>query len=330
MSNASLYPLQFRPHFKQYLWGGRRLGDVLGKPIGDGPHFAESWEVVDHGEDQSVVANGPLSGRTLHSVVSENGLQLFGDSAPRIQFPLLLKFLDAQQNLSLQVHPDDVYGAAMDPPDLGKTEAWVVMHAEPDSIIYAGLKRGFDRHAFARELSRGTGHLCAHKIHPQAGDCIFIPAGVVHAIGAGLLIAEIQQASNTTFRLFDWNRVGDDGQPRPLHLEQGLDVTDYQIGPIEPQRPTPTDRAHVERLVECDKFVLDRWTVAGSPETEFTFPADNRFHIVTVLAGTAELNHVHVDQRLQRGRTLLLPAIREPLTLKLSDSAILLDMWMNS
>ena len=326
-TDMSLYPLQFRPHFKQYLWGGRRLGDVLGKPIGKGPHFAESWEVVDHGEDQSVVENGPLAGRTLHQLVTQFGQPLFGSASPGTQFPLLLKYLDAQQNLSLQVHPNDAYGATMNPPDLGKTEAWVVMHAEPDSVIYAGLKRGFDRAAFARELAIGTGHLRAHKITPRTGDCIFIPAGVVHAIGAGLLIAEIQQASNTTFRLFDWNRVGLDGQPRPLHLEQGLDVTDYEIGPIEPQHPLPTERSHVERLVDCEKFVLDRWT-ANAGVNDYLFPADDRFHIVAVLQGHAELNHPHIETRLDRAATVLLPARREPLEVRLSDSAILLDMWM--
>jgi mannose-6-phosphate isomerase len=327
MSQRPLYPLQFRPHFKQYLWGGRGLGEVLGKPIGDGPSYAESWEVVDHGEDQSVVLNGPLADLALHQLVVEYGEQLFGTSSPSSQFPLLLKFLDAQKNLSLQVHPNDAYGATMNPPDLGKTEAWVVMHAAPDSVIYAGLKRGFDRAAFARELSRGTGHLCAHQIRPQIGDCIFIPAGAVHAIGAGLLIAEIQQASNTTFRLYDWNRVGPDGQPRPLHLDRGLDVTDYDLGPIEPQQPQATERAHVERLVECDKFVLDRWTVAaGSMDT--IFPADDRFHIVTVLQGTAELNHPEIEAPLERGQTVLLPAVRESLALQLSGDAILLDMWI--
>lgn len=329
---SSVYPLQFRPQFKEYLWGGRRLGEVLDKPIGDGPTYAESWEIVDHGEDQSVVANGPLQGTTLHQLVTEHGRSLLGDSyfasgSPPEQFPLLLKFLDAQKDLSLQVHPDDAYGATLDPPDLGKTEAWVVMHAEPDSVIYAGLKAGFDRDAFARELHRGTGHLCVHQIRPQVGDCVFIPAGVVHAIGAGLLIAEIQQASNTTFRLFDWNRVGADGKPRPLHLEQGLEVTDYDIGPIEPQRPQSTSREFVERLVDCDKFVLDRWILPA--EVRETFPVDGRFHIVAVLDGRLTLEHPHTPEPLRRGQVVLLPAERDALSMDIANNTVLLDMWVS-
>ena len=319
---AQLYPLQFRPHFKEYLWGGRQLGEVLGKPIGDGPNFAESWEVVDHGEDQSIVANGPLKGTPLQAVVDKFSKELLGSDSNAKQFPLLLKFLDAQQNLSIQVHPDDAYGATMSPPDLGKTEAWVVMHAEPGSIIYAGIKRGFDQAAFARELERGTGHLCVHKIEPKTGDCIFIPAGVVHAIGAGLLIAEIQQASNTTFRLYDWGRVGTDGQPRPLHLQQGLEVTDFARGPIAPQIPQPTDREHVQRLVECDKFVLDRWQASGS----HSIPSDGRFHIFTVLSGAATIDHPALPDSLSRGGTVLLPAMRDALDITLDDGTILLDM----
>src|SRR5690606_25050283 len=127
--------------------------------------------------------------------------------APQPRFPLLFKLLDAQKTLSVQVHPDDRRAALLNPPDYGKTEAWVVLDAEPGSLIYAGLKRGFDRHALAREIARGTVELCLHRFEPQPGDCVFIPAGVVHALGTGLLIAEIQQSSDTTYRLFDWNRV---------------------------------------------------------------------------------------------------------------------------
>jgi mannose-6-phosphate isomerase len=318
--NPKLYPLQFRPHFKQYLWGGRQLGEVLGKPIGEGPNYAESWEVVDHGQDQSIVDNGPLQGQSLHQIVLDYGHELLGGEGT--QFPLLLKYLDAQQDLSLQVHPNDTYGAQMSPPDLGKTEAWVVMHAARGSLIYAGLKRGFDKAAFARELERGTGHLCVHQFAPKVGDCIFIPAGVVHAIGAGLLIAEIQQASNTTFRLHDWNRVGPDGESRPLHLEQGLEVTDYDRGPIQPQAAEPTALPHVARLVHCDKFTLDRWSIDG----EYSFEPDERFHILTVLEGAVTVQHPQLDTPIAKGGTVLLPASRSELQLVAAEGTIMLDM----
>ncbi len=241
---TELPPLRFKPILKEYLWGGRRLGTELHKPIGDGPHYAESWEVVDHGDDQSTVADGPLAGTTLHEIVAHNGRELFGRHDVRPRFPLLLKYLDCQRVLSVQVHPDDKQAAKLDPPDLGKTEAWVVLAAEPGSKIYAGLKDGVDRQTLERELARGNCQICLHEFEPRPGDCLLIEAGTVHALGAGLLIAEIQQASDTTYRLFDWNRVDRDGKPRPLcifakHSTRSI-TRAAQCTPA--LQPRPTDR----------------------------------------------------------------------------------------
>lgn len=300
---SSLYPLRFEPIFRRYVWGGRKLGTVLNKRIGD-EKCAESWEIVDRPEDQSRVAAGPLAGKTLAEIVREHGEALFGRHYPQPQFPLLLKFLDCEKTLSVQVHPSDEQAAKLDPPDLGKTEAWVVMNAESDSLIYAGLKRGFDRAALERELNRGTCDLCLHRFEPVPGDCVFIKAGTVHALGAGLVILEIQQNSDATLRLFDWNRLGPDGQPRPLHIEQALNVIDYGLGPVDAQKPQRTDRSHIVRLVECDKFILDRW--------EFNEPVriggDNRFHIVAVLEGAVDLIDDPEQKTLRPGDTVLLPA----------------------
>ena len=149
-SMPSLYPLKFRPLLKRYLWGGRRLGTVLGKPLGDGNDYAESWEVADHDADQSIVANGHLAGTTLGQLVRERGDELLGRHAPQSRFPLLFKYLDCQRDLSVQVHPDDAAAARLDPPDLGKTEAWLILDAQPGSRVYAGLRFGFDRAALAR------------------------------------------------------------------------------------------------------------------------------------------------------------------------------------
>ncbi len=319
-----LYPLRFRPLFRRYIWGGRRLQSVLAKPIGEGDDYAESWEVVDRGDDQSVVAFGPLAGSTLHDVLSARGAELLGRHYPLPRFPLLLKFLDAHKSLSVQVHPNDEQAARLDPPELGKTEAWVVLHADPGSLIYAGLKRGFDRHALEREVHRGTTELCLHRFEPKPGDCAFIPAGVVHALGAGLVIAEIQQASDTTFRLFDWNRVGADGKPRPLHVEQALNVIDFDRGPVSPVEPRETDRPGVTRLVECDKFVLDRWQF-DAPQP---IGGDDRFHIVAVIAGEATLAGDPADAPLALGHTALVPASVGPLTVTPTGPTTLLDMYL--
>ncbi|HND53786.1 MAG TPA: class I mannose-6-phosphate isomerase [Pirellulaceae bacterium] len=313
-----LAPLRFAPLYRQYLWGGRRLESLLGKRLGDGPHYAESWEVVDHGADQSIVLHGPHAGKTLAELLATDGLGLLGPNHCRIDpragrpvFPLLMKFLDAHQNLSVQVHPSDEQAARLDPPDLGKTEAWVVLHADPGSAVYAGLKRGFDRRAFEREVRLGTTALCLNKFEPRVGDCIFIPAGTVHALGAGIVVAEIQQASDTTFRLWDWNRLGADGKPRPLHIDAALEVVRYDLGPVSPCTPAPTERPHVSRLVECDKFTLERWKLSDSQ----TIGGDGRFHIVTVLDGAATLQGDPANAPLLKGETALIPAGCGPLAI---------------
>ncbi|MGC3967690.1 MAG: class I mannose-6-phosphate isomerase [Pirellulales bacterium] len=178
----------------------------------------------------------------------------------------------------------------------------MMLAVEPGSLIYAGLKRGFDRAALEREVNRGTSDLCLHRFEPQVGDCLFLPAGVVHAPGGGLLIAEIQQASDTTFRLFDWNRTGPDGKPRQLHIEQGLAAIDYAAGPRRPQTSEATDDPHVERLVTCDKFVLERVTLAAGDTWKLV--NDDRFRIVAVVAGDATA----AGESLPLGTTCLVPA----------------------
>lgn len=321
---ATLYPLRFEPILRRYLWGGRRLGHVLGKPIGEGDDYAESWEVCDRPDDQSIVASGPLAGTSLGELVRNRAGELLGGHAPLERFPLLFKFLDAQRTLSVQVHPHDEHAQTLSPPDFGKTEAWVVLDAEPGSVIYAGLKRGFDRAALERELVRGTCELCLHRFEPQPGDCIFLPAGMVHALGTGLLIAEIQQSSDVTYRLFDWNRVDTDGRPRALHIEQALEVIDFSHGPASPQTPRPTDHSHVERLVECDKFVLDRWTIV-SPEL---LGGDDRCHLIAVLEGELTIAGDPDERPLAKGGTALLPASLGASELCPRGTAELLDIYL--
>jgi mannose-6-phosphate isomerase len=309
---TALYPLRLEPLLKRYLWGGRRLGTVLGKPLDFGNDFAESWEVVDRGEDQSVVENGPLRGLTLHELVARWGTALLGRHAPQARFPLLFKYLDCNQVLSVQVHPTDAAAALLDPPDLGKTEAWLVLEARPGSVVYAGLRPGIDQPALARAVAHGQVAECLNAVTPRAGDCFFIPAGAVHALGAGLLVAEIQQSSDVTFRLDDWGRVGPDGKPRTTHLDQALAATDFSAVDIRPQLPEATQLPHVERLVACDKFVLDCWR-HDEPQS---LHLGDRFHILSVLDGELTVSTTDVPDAadetsqliLLRGQTVLLPA----------------------
>ena len=207
-------PLRFEPVLKRYLWGGRRLGELFAKPIGPESDYAESWELVDREPEQSRVLAGPLTGKTLRELLREYPQEILGRHAPLPRFPLLVKLLDAAQLLSVQVHPNDLQAGRMTPPDLGKTEVWHVLAAQPGSKLYAGMKAGVNRSRLEQALRAGTVADCLHEVEPRVGDTIFIPPGTVHALGAGVVIAEFQQSSDVTLRLFDWNRIGADGKPR--------------------------------------------------------------------------------------------------------------------
>jgi mannose-6-phosphate isomerase len=320
----ALYPLRFAPVFRRYLWGGRRLGAVLGKAIGPENDYAESWEIVDRGEDQSRVLAGPLAGKTLAELVLQYGDELFGRHGAQTRFPLLFKLLDANRDLSVQVHPNDEQAARLSPPDLGKTEAWVVLATDPGSVIYAGLRAGVQREDLASRVSQGKCHLCLHRFEPRAGDVVFLPAGTVHALGAGLLIAEIQQSSDTTFRLFDWNRRGPDGKPRPLHVEQALESINFDMGPVRTQQPVSTEHEHVEQLVACDKFVLNRWRIEESQ----SIGGDDRFHLICVIEGQLSVPTDPLDKPLKKGETMLLPASAGPVELVPSSPAVMLEMYL--
>ena len=232
---SQVYPLSFRPVFKDYIWGGRNLETKLGKELPPGI-VAESWEIAAHANGQSHVATGPLAGRTLAAVLEQWGEQLLGSSVAHDTFPLLIKLLDSTRWLSVQVHPDDNY-AQEHAGDLGKTELWVILHAEPDAEIIYGLKAGVDRERFAQAAATGAIEPMLHRIPVRTGDAVYIPAGTVHALGPGAIVAEIQQNSDTTYRLYDWGRSGVDGNSRPLHVRQALDVTDWRI--VEPAIAKP-------------------------------------------------------------------------------------------
>ena len=326
------YLLRFEPLFRRYLWGGRRLGTMLGKAIGSGEDYAESWEIVDHGDDQSVVLNGPLAGRTLGELVREQSAALLGEEFKGAEsFPLLFKFLDCNRTLSVQVHPNDEQGAQLDPPDLGKTEAWVVLAAELGSKIYAGLKLGVTPEQLATAIAAGHCETLLHEFEAQVGDCVFIPAGTVHALGEGLVIAEIQQASDTTFRLHDWNRVDAAGNPRQLHVDESLATIDYTRGPVASQRPESVGPS-VEQLVECDKFLLHRLTLADGKTARIG--GDGSFHLLAVLEGelnvTTNSTGGTADETLSSGSTALLPAAAGRAVVGSRGKTVVLDVSLPS
>ena len=306
-----LYPLRFVPIFRRYIWGGNRLR-TLGKSIGQ-ETCAESWEIVDHGEDQSVVEFGPFKGKTLGEIVRSHPIQLLGekvakkisaDSRPmqlKNRFPLLFKFLDATRNLSVQVHPDDEMASELVPPDLGKTEAWYVLDAQPDAKIYAGLKEGVSKSDFALAVEKNETESVLNSFKTQKGDCVFIPAGTIHALGEGLLIAEIQQSSDTTFRLFDWNRLGNDGKPRQLHIEQGIEAIDFNRGPVFPIKP---ENQNGEPILSCDVFALSLRNIGEKSK----LGRDGKCQIVAVLEGSISVAEDQCGNPLEKGDTMLIPA----------------------
>lgn len=298
-----MHPLFLEPIYRRYLWGGRRFETTLGRTLPAGDDFAESWELVDHGSDQSVVAAGPLAGQPLGDLVRHRPQELLGSRHRGGSFPLLFKFLDACRDLSVQVHPDDARAALLSPPDLGKTEAWYVIDAVPGSRIYAGLKTGVDRATFTAAIQAGRCEDVLHSFEPLAGDCVFIPAGTVHAIGAGLVVAEIQESSDVTYRLYDWNRTGPDGKPRPLHVEAGLEAVTH-FGPVAPLRRPAGLPGGTRPLVRCEYFVFEEVLPPG----DWSVGGDDRWHFLAVLEGEVRLDPTWGLPPLRKGGTVLLPA----------------------
>ncbi|MGD9853884.1 MAG: type I phosphomannose isomerase catalytic subunit, partial [Planctomycetaceae bacterium] len=271
--------------------------------------------------DQSVVLHGEFAGKTLSELVQRQNLPLFGRHAGRTQFPLLVKFLDASDVLSVQVHPDDQLAKEFDPTENGKTEAWVIVDAAPGSELFVGFRRGVTEDELRAALRNGTVASLLHRIPVKAGDCVYVPAGTVHAIGAGVLLAEIQQYSDLTFRLFDWGRVGSDGRPRELHIESALRCIDFHRGPVEPIEPTPLESDHqLEELVRSPHFVLRRHRALE----EFSMPQDDRFHVLLSLSGSGRLNCGADRIEMPRGQSVLLPAARPDVVINPSGGMITL------
>ena len=296
MSNAHplSVPLSFAPRLKDYMWGGRRLAELLGRDLPDGV-VAESWEVSGHPSEPSVVNRGPLSGRDLPGLVAEYGVSLVGrrgrEAAGRGVFPLLVKLLDATHALSVQVHPDNEYAAAHNLGESGKTEMWYVLHAEKGACIIHGLRAGIDRAALGQAVSRGTVPDCLNRVPVEPGDAILVPAGTVHGILSGIVLVEIQQCSDTTYRIHDWDRPGPDGKPRQLHVERALDVIDFPgsgPAPVAPRLVEDGGGVRREVLAACDEFVVERVGSEAGRDYEARLDGET-CEIWGVLSGSAAL-----------------------------------------
>ncbi len=325
-----LYPLTFRPVFKDYLWGGRNLERILGRELPPGI-VAESWEIAAHPDGDTLVENGEFAGLPLTELHARLGLDLIGThnawAQERGKFPLLIKLLDANRPLSVQVHPDDAYALAHEGNELGKAEMWVVLHADPGAELILGLKRGVTPQKFRQALEAGNLDPCLHHLSIRAGDVICVPAGTLHAILGGSIIAEIQQNSNTTYRVYDWNRLGPDGNPRPLHIQKALEVIDFSR--VKPGTFTPTLLAEgegIRRWGLCRNryFVTER--VEMDAGAVWRGDCDGKsLEIWGTLTGHAAINGVD----LPAVRFTLLPAALGTFTLRAQDAATLLRVYVD-
>lgn len=278
------------------VWGGRELERVYGRSLPD-PHkpFGESWEIVDREKEQSIVDQGPFQGTSLHDLWTRHREELFGQGYQNhSRFPILIKVLDARDDLSIQVHPPVHLAAGLGGEP--KTEMWFIADCDPAAKLYVGLKAGVTREAFERSIADGTVADCVHAITPKSGDSIFIASGRLHAIGAGFLIHEIQQNSDTTYRVFDWNRLGLDGQPRELHVGESLASIDFQD--FEPTMDLPVG----DNLASCEYFKTDRKFLAAGQA--IANPGGEQFSILSVVEGELESAG---GSRFKKGQFLLLP-----------------------
>jgi len=308
-----LYPLKFKPIYKEKVWGGRSL-EHLGRSLPPGKAIGESWELVDlnqtavsgggGGAERSIISNGELAGLSIHDAMNRHGGDLMGRLAPNDlgEFPLLVKFLDAADNLSVQVHPSVTY-AQQNAGAFLKSEAWYVLHAEPGALIYKGVKEGTTPGQFADAIANNTveDHIIAVPV--QSGDMHYLPSGTCHALGKGILVAEVQTPSDTTFRVYDWGRTG-----RELHVEQALACIEFgpaNTSDYEPRTKIQREQTLVEALVRCEFFHIDRITMDAGYSQELT---DHEPVVWMVLAGAGHIRCAQGDTPIAAGQTLLLPA----------------------
>lgn len=298
---------------KDYLWGGRRLITDYGK-ITDKEKAAESWELSTHPDGESTVKDGKFAGMTLSEYIKNNGgAECIGSRAAGFDFfPILIKLIDAKDNLSIQVHPDDEYALRVEG-EYGKTEMWYIVDCEPDSYLYYGVNREVTKDEFRERIENNTLLEILNKVPVKKGDVFFMPSGTIHAICSGILICEVQQNSNTTYRVYDYDRRGADGKPRELHIEKAIDVSQLTPSVIE-------DTKDSNVLAKCEYFTVEKIVCDGDAE----FTVDNGcFRSLTVTDGNGTLTLNGITTSVTRGETVFIPAQTATVTLNGDFEAIL-------
>jgi len=329
MTKQTLYPLIFTPVLKDYIWGGRNL-EKLGRTIPADGVTAESWEIAGHKDGTTLVANGALAGMSLTELLAQYGADLVGHNndwaLERGKFPLLIKLLDANRPLSVQVHPKDAYALEHEGNELGKTEMWVILHAEPKAEIIIGVKAGTRPENFRQAIEAGELEKYLHRIPVKIGDHIDVPAGTLHAIMDGVIIAEIQQNSNTTYRVYDWNRLGADGNPRPLHVDKAMDVINFEQ--VEPTLHDPklvADENGIRRfaLVDNEYFTTERVEMQAGSTYQGNCVGDT-MEIWGLTSGNVAVN----DMRFEPIQFVLLPAVLGIFSIQAASDAVLLRTFV--
>lgn len=324
---SMLYPLKFAPIYKDKIWGGQKLRTILNKDFGNLPNCGESWEISGVKDNESVVSEGELMGKSLPELLDQYKGRLAGQKVYTKfgnGFPLLIKFLDANEDLSIQVHPNDEQALAKHQ-SFGKTEMWYIFQADEGARLIAGFKKDLDRDSYLEYFNSGKLSDVLNEEEVTAGDVFFIPAGRVHTIGKGICIAEIQQTSDVTYRIYDFDRVDDKGQKRELHVEEALDVLDFKSYPEYKSKYTDSIGEAVS-LVDCDYFTTNK-IICHEPLIR-DYSALDSFVIFICFSGSFSINYGQNDVLVAQGESILIPAEVNNLTIVPSPSASLLEVYI--
>ena len=306
------YPLKFYNIYKDYIWGGRNL-QKIGKELPETGNVAESWELSAHENGLSKIKNGEYEGLLFKDFIEKFGQQAIGrelDSKFIEKFPLLIKFIDANDRLSVQVHPNDEYAYINENGELGKNEMWYIIHAEPGAKLVAGLASGVDKAAFEKSIKDGTLESCMNFMPVETGDFLNIPCGMVHAIGKGIIIAEVQQSSNTTYRVYDYNRIGADGKLRELHIDKALDVIDFSITQKSCHKSQGiqvdlTSKSNKNVKIANKYFCIEMYDVNDTVEEN----ADgSKFYVYMICSGSGRISYEGGCTDIKSGETIFIPA----------------------
>jgi len=322
---SKLYPLRVTPIYKTAIWGGRKIADFLNRNLPEGNHYAESWDVSSHPAGQSVISNGPLKGKFLQDVFESDRFALLGPHAKEnfTRFPLMVKFLDANKQLSVQVHPNKEYVEENDLCDAAKAEAWVILDVIPGSQMTLGFTKPITREKVANALKTNSLENFLFHREPVPGECYFLPPGTVHSLGAGIFLYEIQQCSNLTFRLYDWNRTDQYGRRRELHVKQALETLRPENLNTEPIVPKWLGVGR-ELLIQEEPFCLERLTFTAENPVQ-TLNCAESCRVLTVISG--KLTVPGLEEALLKGDSVILPAELGGVTVK-SEEAVVLDAFL--